>query len=109
MQVSIVQYDISWEDKSTSQAYMNAMLDASPPHEHGFVLVPELCDVGFSMNLEAIVDDPLFILAALVVRRYFPVVLAYELCFKNAAVLCAPVARCYSGVKGAFAACLGAA
>ena len=57
MQVSIVQYDISWEDKSTSQAYMNAMLDASPPHEHGFVLVPELCDVGFSMNLETIVDD----------------------------------------------------
>ncbi len=56
MQVSIVQYDISWEDKIASQAYMNAMLDASPPHEDGFVLVPELCDVGFSMNLDAIVD-----------------------------------------------------
>ena len=56
MQISIVQYDITWEDKAASQAYMNAMLDAAPPHEGGFVLVPELCDVGFSMNLDTIVD-----------------------------------------------------
>lgn len=57
MQITIVQYDITWEDKQTSQLQMNAMLDDSPPHEHGFVLVPELCDVGFSLNLDAIVDD----------------------------------------------------
>lgn len=57
MQVTIVQYDIAWEDKTGSQQRMNAMLDAAPPDEQGFVLVPELCDVGFSMNLETIVDD----------------------------------------------------
>lgn len=57
MQITIVQYDIIWEDKHASQLQMNAMLDESPPHEHGFVLVPELCDVGFSLNLDAIVDD----------------------------------------------------
>ena len=62
---------------------------------------------GVAFVVETLVDDPVFIMAALLVRRYVPVVLAYELCFQNAAVFCPCVFSCYRGVHRAFASCLG--
>ena len=62
---------------------------------------------GVSFIVEALVDDPIFIMVALIVRRYVPVAMAYELCFKNAAVFCAPVALCYKNLATAFARCMG--
>ena len=60
---------------------------------------------GIAFIVEALVDDPLFIMVALVVRRYFPVLLAHELCFKNSRVFCAPIFQCYNAVLRAFARC----
>ena len=54
MHVTIVQYDITWEDKAASQAAMDAMLAEHPPVKGGLVLLPELGDVGFSFNIDRI-------------------------------------------------------
>jgi omega-amidase len=57
MHISILQYDITWEDKDASQSTMNAMLEASPPAEGGLLLLPELGDVGFSFRVDRISDE----------------------------------------------------
>jgi len=59
MRFAAVQLDIVWEDKRANHAIIERMLDdARPAIEPGsFVLVPELGDTGFSMNLEGIIDD----------------------------------------------------
>jgi len=59
MRFAAVQFDIVWEDKAANHAIIERMLDEAQPRiEPGtFVLLPELGDVGFSMNLERIVDD----------------------------------------------------
>lgn len=57
MHVSILQYDITWEDKDASQSTMDAMLEASPPAEGGLLLLPELGDVGFSFRVDRISDE----------------------------------------------------
>ena len=62
---------------------------------------------GVAFVVETLVDDPVFIMAALLVRRYVPVVLAYELCFQNAAVFCPCVFSCYRDIHRAIASCLG--
>jgi omega-amidase len=58
MRFACVQYDILWEDKVANHAIIERMLDEAQPRiEPGaFVLIPELGDTGFSMNLERIVD-----------------------------------------------------
>lgn len=59
MRFACVQFDIVWEDKPANHAIIERMLDeASPAIDPGaFVLIPELGDTGFSMNLDRIVDD----------------------------------------------------
>jgi predicted amidohydrolase len=59
MRFACVQFDIAWEDKATNHARIERMLDEARPRlEPGaFVLVPELGDTGFSMDLERIADD----------------------------------------------------
>ena len=59
MRFACLQFDIVWEDKAANYAVIERMLnDARPAIEPGaFVLIPELGDTGFSMNLEHIVDD----------------------------------------------------
>ncbi|MDG2094385.1 MAG: nitrilase-related carbon-nitrogen hydrolase [Phycisphaerales bacterium] len=56
MRVMGLQYDICWEDKAGSQSLMDGLLEASPPAAGSLLVTPELGDVGFSRNLERIID-----------------------------------------------------
>jgi omega-amidase len=56
MHVSILQYDIVWEDKPASHARMDDMLEAHPPQPGGLLLTPELGDVGISCKIDRIAD-----------------------------------------------------
>lgn len=59
MRFACVQFDIVWEDKAANHAIVERMLDdAQPRIEPGtFVVLPEMGDTGFSMNLDGIADD----------------------------------------------------
>ena len=57
MQLHLVQYDIIWEDKAASHARADALIDAAAPAPGGLIVLPELGDTGFSLDLDAIVDD----------------------------------------------------
>ena len=55
--------------------------------------------------METVLDDPIFILLALAIRTYIPLLLCYELIFKNRAafICCWPLTHAYD----AFAYGLG--
>src|SRR5262245_29877943 len=59
MRFAAVQFNIVWEDKAANHAVIERMLSEAkreiPPGT--LVLLPELGDTGFSMNLDRIVDD----------------------------------------------------
>jgi predicted amidohydrolase len=57
MRFAAVQFDVMWEDKPANHAIVERMLDEAEVGEGAFVLLPELGDTGFSMNLNRIVDD----------------------------------------------------
>jgi omega-amidase len=59
MRFAAIQFDIVWEDKAANHAMIERMIgDAGSGIVPGtFVLLPELGDTGFSMNLDRIVDD----------------------------------------------------
>jgi predicted amidohydrolase len=57
MRFAAVQFDVVWEDKPANHAIVERMLDEAKISEGAFVLLPELGDTGFSMNLDRIVDD----------------------------------------------------
>ena len=71
MHFAAVQFDIAWENKPANHATIEKMLRAaSPPLPPGtFVLLPELGDTGFSMNLDRIVDTQSMIWAAEFARK----------------------------------------
>jgi predicted amidohydrolase len=55
--ITLVQYDIAWEDKPASHRLVEALLEASPPPAGGLVVLPEMSDTGFSFRLDRIVDE----------------------------------------------------
>ncbi len=57
MHVAAVQFDIAWEDKPTNHQHIEQMLDEAGIAAGTFVLLPELSDTGFSLNVKTIVDD----------------------------------------------------
>ena len=57
MRFAAVQFDIVWEDKAANHAIIERMLEEAGVEPGTFVLLPELGDTGFSMNLDRIVDD----------------------------------------------------
>jgi predicted amidohydrolase len=57
MRFAAVQYDIVWEDKTANHREVERMLTVSNVTAGTFVLLPELGDTGFSMNLDRIVDE----------------------------------------------------
>jgi omega-amidase len=57
MRFACVQYDIVWEDKAANHAIIERMFDLAKVPPGAFVLLPELSDTGFSMNLETIADE----------------------------------------------------
>ena len=71
MRFAAVQFDIVWEDKLANHAIIERMLlESRPAIAPGtFILLPELGDTGFSMNLDRIVDDSSPTWAANLARR----------------------------------------
>ena len=57
MLVAAIQFDIVWEDKAANHRIIEGMLDDAALSAGTFLVLPELADTGFSMNLDAIVDD----------------------------------------------------
>lgn len=59
MRFVAVQFDIAWQDKAANQQMIERMLqEMTPPlRRNDYVLLPELADTGFSMNLHEIVDE----------------------------------------------------
>jgi predicted amidohydrolase len=52
------QLDIVWEDKAVNFRKAEALLDRAQPLRDSLVLLPEMFATGFSMNVEAIAEDP---------------------------------------------------
>lgn len=71
MKFAAVQFDIVWEDKAANHAIIERTLaEAQPRIEPGtFVLLPELGDTGFSLDLDRIVDDRTLVWATGLARR----------------------------------------
>lgn len=57
MRVAALQFDIVWEDKKANHRIIEDMLRAANLAEGTYVLLPELCDTGFSFDLDKIVDE----------------------------------------------------
>ncbi len=49
--LSVVQFDIAWEDKAANFRKVEALLAATPPARDSLVVLPEMFASGFSMNL----------------------------------------------------------
>lgn len=54
MQVAAIQCDIAWHDPSASRADIERLLDAAALPAGGLAVLPELCDVGFTIDLDAV-------------------------------------------------------
>lgn len=57
MQAHLVQFDIIWEDKDANYAIVERMLESAPMARGDFVLLPEMFDTGFSLNVERTADE----------------------------------------------------
>jgi omega-amidase len=57
LRILALQHDIVWEEKRLNHATVDRMLDAAAPPRGTLVVLAELFDTGFSLELEAIVDD----------------------------------------------------
>ncbi|MDY7107481.1 MAG: nitrilase-related carbon-nitrogen hydrolase, partial [Planctomycetota bacterium] len=69
MEVVAVQFDIAWEDKAANHRRMESMLEGAGVEPGAYVLLPELADTGFSLNVPAIVDERSTAWAADLARR----------------------------------------
>lgn len=55
LKVSLVQYDVIWEDAEANHAYLDKLLEN---HEADIILLPEMFASGFSMSVEKIGEKP---------------------------------------------------
>ena len=69
MRVAAVQFDIAWEDKPANHRVIEEMLAGAAVPEGAFVLLPELCDTGFSFDLDVIADGATLSWACGLARR----------------------------------------
>jgi omega-amidase len=53
MQIVAVQLDIAWEDKPANHRRVAQLLQENPPQPGSLIILPEMFDTGFSMNLGA--------------------------------------------------------
>lgn len=58
MRAHLVQMDIAWEDRQANFRTVERMLDAADLEPGDLVVLPELFDSGFSLNVEITCDDP---------------------------------------------------
>ncbi len=56
MRAHLVQLDIAWEDRDANIAAVNELLDSAPINPGDLVVLPELFDSGFSLNIETTND-----------------------------------------------------
>lgn len=56
MQAHLIQMDIVWEDRPANHALVERMLDGVDVRAGDLVVLPELFDVGFTLNLEVAPD-----------------------------------------------------
>lgn len=55
LKISLIQFDIIWEDAEANQAYLDVLLK---DHQTDIILLPEMFASGFSMNVEKIAQKP---------------------------------------------------
>ena len=58
MRVHLLQMDIAWEDRAANFRTVEAMVDDARPDRGDLVVLPELFDSGFSLNVEVTADEP---------------------------------------------------
>lgn len=56
MQIHLVQFDIAWEDPDANFAQVEQMLGAAPVQPGDLVVLPEMFDTGFSLNVDVTAD-----------------------------------------------------
>ena len=56
MHAHLVQLDIQWEDRAANFARVRALLDATPVATADLIVLPEMFDSGFSLNIERTAD-----------------------------------------------------
>ena len=57
MKIIACQTDIRWEDKAANHAGISALLEKASPPAGSMIVLPEMFDTGFSMNVDATADD----------------------------------------------------
>ncbi|WP_413531474.1 nitrilase-related carbon-nitrogen hydrolase [Empedobacter brevis] len=55
LKISLIQYDVIWEDTQANQLYLDELL---MNHKTDLILLPEMFSSGFSMNVEKIGQKP---------------------------------------------------
>jgi predicted amidohydrolase len=58
MNVACLQMPVLWEDKVAAHRYVAAQLDAAALGRGTLLLLPELFATGFSMNIDAVAEEP---------------------------------------------------
>lgn len=58
MRAHLLQMDLAWEDREANFAKSRAMLDSITTSPGDFVVLPELFDSGFSLNVDITADEP---------------------------------------------------
>ena len=57
MQLIAGQYEIAWQDKIANHGLIREWLCGRAPEPGSLILLPEMCDTGFSMNLAEVAPD----------------------------------------------------
>jgi predicted amidohydrolase len=73
MQLLACQIDTAWEDRETNLRAVRAMLQAKRPAPGSLVVLPEMFAVGFSMNVQRVVeahDGPTVLFLGEIARAY---------------------------------------
>ncbi len=55
--IHLVQANLAWEDKPASRARIEALLDGASVAPGDLIALPEMCETGFSMNIERTADE----------------------------------------------------
>lgn len=56
MNVTLIQHDLAWEDKSANLSYYDSLL-AELSGKTDLVVLPEMCTTGFSMNVDTLAEN----------------------------------------------------
>lgn len=57
MKIYGVQLDIAWEDKAANHKKVRTLLENAPPERGSLVLLPEMFDTGFTMEVAKVSDE----------------------------------------------------